>query len=158
MLIFFCAGRTSDMADHNPGAMDPSGEEKLDTSYDADDDGPDARLRRRERREAQKAAAEQQKSEEDDEALLDASDTDDMDQGEAPQTSHGAPAAETAPADVTPTAPAAPPPAEPPTTPPTASPTEPQTAPPTSAASETTPGTDSFTGSTIEPDEIKKKI
>ncbi len=50
MLIFFCAGRTSDMADHNQGAMDPSGEEKLDSSYDADDDGPDARLRRRERR------------------------------------------------------------------------------------------------------------
>jgi hypothetical protein len=146
------------MADHNQGAMDPSGEEKLDSSYDADDDGPDARLRRRERREAQKAAAEHQKSEEDDEALLDASDTDDMDQSEARETSQGAPAAEAAPADSTPTAPAAPPPAEPPTTPPTALPTEPQTAPSTAAASETTPGTDSFTGSSLDPDEIKKRF
>jgi hypothetical protein len=113
MLIFFCAGRISDMADQNLGAMEPSGEDKLDTSYDADDDGPDARLRRRERREAQKAAAEQQKGEEDDEALLDESDTDDqeqpMDQGGAAPTAQDAPVANTVPAPAELTPPTAPP-------------------------------------------------
>ena len=159
MLIFFCAGRTSDMADLNPGAMDPSGEDKLDTSYDADDDGPDARLRRRERREAQKAAAELEKNEEDDEALLDASDTDDMDQGEVVPTQQVAPAAETAPAtaDMTQSAPP-PPPEVQTTTPPTAPPTEPQPDPPTSAATGTNSGTDNPTGSNIDPDEIKKRF
>ncbi len=70
-------------------AMETTGEAKLDTSYEADDDGPDARLRRRERREAQKAAAEQEKGEEDNEALLDESDSEDqereMEQGETPR-------------------------------------------------------------------------
>jgi hypothetical protein len=82
MLIFFCAGKTSDMADQSTGAMENAREEKLDISYDADDDGPDARQRRRERREALKIAlkrvAEAQKREEDDEVLLDVSDSDDQ--------------------------------------------------------------------------------
>jgi hypothetical protein len=107
MLIFFCAGKISDMADQSTGAMGNAREEKLDTSYDTDDDGPDARQRRRERREALKLAlkraAEQQKGEEDDEALLDESDTDDqerpMDQGEQP-----APTADPVPPGTDPTA------------------------------------------------------
>jgi hypothetical protein len=62
--------------------MENAREEKLDISFDMDDDGPDARQRRRERREALKLAlkrvAEVQNREEDDEALLDESDTDDQ--------------------------------------------------------------------------------
>jgi hypothetical protein len=84
------------MADLPTGAMETSREEKLNSSYDTDDDGPDARLRRRERREAKKIAAAQEKGDEDDETLLDESDTDDqerhMDQGENPRMEQHAPA------------------------------------------------------------------
>jgi hypothetical protein len=50
MIIFFCAGIFSEMADAKPQAEDP----RLDSSTDEEEDGPDARLRRRERREAKK--------------------------------------------------------------------------------------------------------
>ena len=50
MIIFFCAGISSEMADAKPNIDDP----RLDSSTDGEEDGPDARLRRRERREAKK--------------------------------------------------------------------------------------------------------
>jgi hypothetical protein len=50
MIIFFCAGIFSEMADAAPNIADP----RLDSSTDGEEDGPDARQRRRERREAKK--------------------------------------------------------------------------------------------------------
>jgi len=108
MIIFFCAGIFSEMADAKPNIDDP----RLDSSTDGEEDGPDARQRRRERREAKKnlvvdeAVLDESEEEEEEEEVLGETP---MEQGTvennaAPQQGTGDVAAEPPAPDPTPAA------------------------------------------------------